>query len=44
MDEEKQTAATAQESDAAESKQTQRINRWLNIIEIIKEILTCLKH
>ena len=32
------------EASSTESKQTKRINKWLNILEILKEILTCLKH
>jgi len=31
-------------TSSAEEKKTKRINRWLGIIEILKEILTWLKH
>ena len=31
-------------ASAQDDKKTKRINRWLGIIEILKEILTWLKH
>ena len=43
MAENEKTVVVEQESTTAASKKEQRINRWLNIIEILKEILTCLK-
>lgn len=43
MDEKLKIAGAANEAPA-EDKRTKRINRWLGIIQIVKEILTWLKH